>query len=47
MKKLKAFGVSYTSGGMTISANSYEATGAANAAGAKTDKWALTAAFAF
>ena len=46
-EEVEAFGVSYTSGGMTISANSYEATGAGNAAGAKTDKWALTAAFAF
>jgi outer membrane protein OmpU len=46
-EEVEAFGVSYTSGGMTISANSYEAKGAANAAGAKTDKWALTAAFAF
>ena len=46
-EEVEAFGISYTSGGMTISANSYEATGAANAAGAKTDKWALTAAFAF
>jgi len=46
-QEVAAFGVSYTSGGMTISANQYEAKGAANAAGAKTDKWALTAAFAF
>jgi outer membrane protein OmpU len=46
-EEVEAFGVSYTSGGMTISANSYEAKGAANTAGAKTDKWALTAAFAF
>ena len=46
-EEVEAFGVSYTSGGMTISANSYEAKGAGNTAGAKTDKWALTAAFAF
>ena len=46
-EEVEAFGVSYTSGGMTISANSYEAKGAGNTAGAKSDKWALTAAFAF
>ena len=46
-EEVEAFGVSYTSGGMTISANSYEAKGAGNSATAKTDKWALTAAFAF
>ena len=31
-EEVEAFGVSYTTGGMTLSANSYEATGAANAA---------------
>ena len=46
-EEVEAFGVSYTSGGMTISANSYEAKGAGNSATAKSDKWALTAAFAF
>ena len=46
-EEVEAIGVSYTSGGMTISANQYEAKGAANSAGAKTDKWSLSAAFAF
>jgi len=46
-EEVDAFGVSYTSGGMTITGNIYEATGAANVSNAKTDKWALTAAFAF
>jgi len=46
-EEVEAIGVSYTTGGMTITANSYEATGAGNSATAKTDKWALTAAFAF
>ena len=46
-EEVEAIGVSYTSGGMTISANQYEAKGAANTAGAKTDKWSLSASFAF
>ena len=46
-EEVEAIGVSYTSGGMTISANQYEAKGAANTAGAKSDKWSLSAAFAF
>jgi len=46
-EEVEAIGVSYTSGGMTISANQYEAKGAANVAGAKTDKWSLSASFAF
>ena len=46
-EEVEAIGVSYTSGGMTISANQYEAKGAGNSASAKTDKWSLTAAFAF
>ena len=46
-EEVEAIGVSYTSGGMTISANQYEAKGAANTASAKTDKWSLSAAFAF
>jgi len=46
-EEVEAIGVSYTTGGMTITANSYEAKGGANVAGAKTHKWALTAAFAF
>jgi len=46
-EEVEAIGVSYTSGGMTISANQYEAKGASNTAGAKTDKWSLSASFAF
>jgi outer membrane protein OmpU len=46
-EEVTAIGVSYTTGGMTISANQYEAKGGANTAGALTDKWALSAAFAF
>ena len=46
-EEVEAIGVSYTSGGMTISANQYEAKGAGNTAGAKTDKWSLSASFAF
>ena len=46
-EEVEAIGVSYTSGGMTISANQYEAKGAGNSAAAKTDKWSLSASFAF
>jgi hypothetical protein len=45
-EEVEAFGVSYTTGGMTLSANSYEATGAANAASTN-ERWSLSAAFAF
>ena len=46
-EEIDSFGISYTTGGMTITADQYEVKGAANAAGAVSDKWALTAAFAF
>jgi len=46
-EEVEAFGISYTTGGMTLTANSYEATGAGNSATAKTDKWSLGLAFAF
>ena len=46
-EEVEAFGVSYTTGGMTLSANTYEGKGAGNVAGAKTERWALSAAFAF
>jgi len=46
-EEIESFGVSYTTGGMTLSANTFEAKGAGNVAGAKTDRWALSAAFAF
>jgi outer membrane protein OmpU len=41
------FGVSYTTGGMTISASQINAEGAGNVAAADSDRWSLTAAFAF
>ena len=46
-EEMESFGVSYTTGGMTLSANTYEAKGGENVAGAKSERWALTAAFAF
>ena len=46
-EEVEGLGVSYTSGGMTISANTYEAKGAGNSAAAKSDKWSLSASFAF
>ena len=46
-QEVENIGVSYTTGGVTISANTYEAKGAGNSASAKTDKWALSASFAF
>ena len=46
-EEVEAFGISYTTGGMTITANSTEVTGAGNSATAKSDKWALGLSFAF
>ena len=46
-EEVESFGVSYTTGGMTLSANTYATTGAGNTAGAKTDRWALGLSFAF
>ena len=46
-EEVEAISASYTSGGVTLSATQYEAKGAGNTAGAKTDKWALGASFAF
>ena len=46
-EEVESFGVSYTTGGMTLSANTYEATGAANVAGTKSERWALGLSFAF
>ena len=46
-EEVEAFGLSYTSGGMTLTANTYEGKGAANAATAKTERWALGLSFAF
>jgi len=46
-EEITAFGVSYTTGGMTISASQINAEGAGDSATADTDKWSLSAAFAF
>ena len=46
-EEVTGFGVSYTSGGMTISASQINAEGANNQAAADSDKWTLSAAFAF
>ena len=46
-EEVTGFGVSYTTGGMTISASQINAEGGGNVAAADTDKWSLTAAFAF
>ena len=46
-EEITAFGVSYTTGGMTISASQINAEGGGNSATADTDKWSLSAAFAF
>jgi outer membrane protein OmpU len=46
-EEVEAISASYTSGGVTLSATTYEAKGAANVATAKTDKWSLGASFAF
>ena len=46
-EEVSGLGVSYTTGGMTISGSMINAEGGANVATADTDKWSLTAAFAF
>jgi len=46
-EEVTGFGVSYTTGGMTISASQINAEGGANVATADTDRWSLSAAFAF
>jgi len=46
-EEVESFGVSYTSGGMTISANTFSTSGAGNVAGASTDRWSLGLSFAF
>ena len=45
--EIESLGVSYTTGGMTLSANTYETTGNGNSATAKTERWALGLSFAF
>jgi outer membrane protein OmpU len=48
-EEVETIGVSYTSGGVTLAANSYAAEGISNTAGAsgEKEKWALSATFAF
>jgi outer membrane protein OmpU len=46
-EEIESYGASYTSGGMTLSATTYATAGAANVAGAKTDRWSLGLSFAF
>jgi len=46
-EEIDSIGVSYTSGGMTLSANTFDTDGAGNTAGAKTERWALGLSFAF
>ena len=46
-EEVSGLGVSYTTGGMTISGSMINAEGGGNSATADTDKWSLTAAFAF
>ena len=46
-EEVTGYGVSYTTGGMTISGSVINAEGGAYVSGADTDKWSLTAAFAF
>ena len=46
-EEVSGFGASYTTGGMTLSAQTYKAENITTTAGAEVEKWALTAAFAF
>ena len=46
-EEVTGFGISYTTGGMTISASQINAEGGGNVAAADSDKWNLSAAFAF
>ena len=46
-EEVTGFGISYTTGGMTISASQINAEGGGNSATADTDRWNLSAAFAF
>ena len=46
-EEIDSLGVSYTTGGMTLSANTFDTEGAGNTAGAKTERWALGLSFAF
>ena len=46
-EEIDSLGFSYTTGGMTLSANTFDTEGAGNVAGAKTERWALGLSFAF
>jgi outer membrane protein OmpU len=46
-QEVESLGVSYTTGGMTLTANTYESKNGGYTSGAKTEKWALGASFAF
>ena len=46
-EEFEAISVSYTTGGMTLTAAQYDASGLANTAGNKAERWKLGASFAF
>ena len=46
-EEFEAVSVSYTTGGMTITAGQYDASGLANTAGNNAERWKLGASFAF
>jgi len=46
-EEFEAVSVSYTTGGMTLTAAQYDATGLGNTAGEKAERWKLGASFAF
>jgi outer membrane protein OmpU len=46
-QEVESIGVSYTTGGMTITANTYESKNGGFSTGAKSERWALGASFAF
>ena len=46
-EEFEAISVSYTTGGMTLTAAQYDASGLGNTAGVKGERWKLGASFAF
>ena len=46
-EEFEAISVSYTTGGMTITAGQYDASGLANTSGQNAERWKLGASFAF
>ncbi|MDC3382988.1 hypothetical protein OAV79_01270, partial [Candidatus Pelagibacter sp.] len=46
-EEFEAISVSYTTGGMTLTAAQYDASGLANTAGQTAERWKLGASFAF